>query len=260
MGGYDIVTLGSYLVSFNASSPFYFIRHYINLTLLAPIIFYLIKSIQKIKYRYLQYVSYVVSLICFLIIGHISVGKAGYTSESYLFIYALGMVLGGISNIKKRANMFGMIGMPLIIYGYYSTFKFYMARVYEGNYAYAEGVDAIMPNFQLNPPNLSIMIYSVGVFCILMFLFVKIEKTEGKISFLIISGFGAIGKNSLDIFLWHMLVLSIVITSWGKYLVNQLLINITLYSAVLVVPVLGRGIYSKIKNNLYVILTNNNSQ
>lgn len=195
-----------------------------------------------------------------LMIGHISVGKAGYTSESYLFIYALGMTLGGISNIKNFTNTFGLIGIPFITFGYYSTNKFYMARVFEGNYAYAEGIDALMPNFQLNPPNLSIMVYSIGVFLTLMFIFVKIEKMNGKFTLLFINGLGAIGKNSLDIFLWHMLILNILITYWGQYLINQLLIDVVLYSAVLVIPVLGRYIYSKVKKNLYVMLTNNNSQ
>ena len=133
-----------------------------------------------------------------------------------------------------------------------------MARVYEQNNAYAEGIDFLLPNFQLNPPNLSILIYSIGVFCFLLFLFCKIERK--KFGNIILEGLGIIGKNSLDIFLWHMLILDIISRCLGSILISQFLINIILYSAVLVVPVLGRNIYIKMKNSLYAMLLNGDSQ
>lgn len=255
--GYDFGALALHLVNFDASDPFYFIRHYINLTLWAPIIFFFLKNIQRVKCKCPQFVLYLLLLGGCLGIGHASVGKAGYTSESYLFAYALGMSLGGL-NIKDKANTFGIIGVPALLGGYFSTYKFYMARVYEQNNAYAEGIDFLLPNFQLNPPNLSILIYSIGVFCFLLFLFCKIERK--KFGNIILEGLGIIGKNSLDIFLWHMLILDIITSCLGSILISQFLINIILYSAVLVVPVLGRNIYIKMKNSLYAMLLNGDSQ
>lgn len=254
-GGENLVTLIYYLESFSASGPFYFIRHFINLSLIAPILFFVIKNIENSRNTVLMYILLTIfSLIC-LWIGYISIGKAEYTGESYLFLYVIGMLFAGVKKLKDKRKWFGFIGIFLTCFGYYSTYKFYMSRMQEENYSYSEGIDALMPNLQLNPPNISVLMFSLGVFCILASFFWYLENcNSGLVK--IMDVFSLIGMYSLDVFLWHLFILTIITTYVKCVLINKIVAHVILYITLIGIPVFGRLLYLRIKQKMYVILTN----
>lgn len=241
--GLEVDKLLTKIINCDAVGPFYFFRHYINLTLLSPVLYFFAVSINSIKYKRIAMICNLVLLLTCFAIGYWSVCRIELLGRSYLFLYSLGMVWGGVEKSIKRTKNSLVIGAAFFLVGIISTIKFYWARL-GGNFAYAEGLNSFTPNLQLNPPNVPIIIYSIGCF-VLMWYFFKNNRNG-----ILWEGLSLIGQYSLDIFVWHPLVIGIISSMVGNLFKSQWLINIVYYIGVLGVPVGLRMIYNNCKKKL----------
>lgn len=263
----DYLNVINGLLSFNAAGPYYFLKYYIALTILSPVPFLFVKIIKRCKIKAHQLLFTVLFLFVTFLIGYLSIGKLDIIGQSYFFVYCLGIVLGCTEMQFIRYK-----GLPIYIIiwilGFVSVKRFYFARV-DGDFAYAGGINKYTSKLQLNPPNLSIILYTIGCFLLFYILFEAVNhyrETTCKIKivtipFKIIS---LLGKYSLDIFLWHILIQCIFIR-YFNHISNIFLTGIAAYSCMFFLPVIGRIIYNKCKTIFYTFLcsseqeTNHNS-
>lgn len=244
------------LLSFNAAGPFYFLKYYITLTILSPVPFLFIQVIKKCKIKLHQLLYTVLFLFITFLIGYLSIGKLDIMGQSYLFVYCLGIVLG-----CTEMKFISYKGLPIYIIiwilGFISVKRFYFARV-AGDLAYAGGINKYTSKLQLNPPNLSTILYTLGCFLLFYILFEAINhyretKCRIKIVTVPFEIIGIMGKYSLDIFLWHLFIQYVYIR-YFNHISNILLTGIVAYSCMFFLPVFGRVIYNKSKSILYTYL------
>lgn len=203
----------NHLINFSACGPFYFVKYYILLSLWAPLIYSSIKKAYEISENIFTRIFLLIGVyLAFWLIGYISTGNIDIFGSSYLFVYALGMgigILGQDNFIKINNKVFAVIAVFTLLFGGISTKRFYWARV-AGNRNYSEGIDFLCPKLQMNPPNLSIILYSLGVIMVSYLMFIYLNKYNNNVVMRVANTFVLIGKNSIDIFLWHIFIQSIL--------------------------------------------------
>lgn len=256
--GKEIDFLWDSLVEFSASGPLYFLRYYFILTFISPLLYYWLKRILFLTNR-ARYGMLALFLMGIWFFGYWSIGKLDGLGQSYLFVYTLGMAIGMWSLFfpKKRASwelyIMGMVGMMLTAVGLYYTKQFYWARAFEQNYFYHEGIDRFFPSLQLNPPNVSMLLYSAGVIVTAYAVSRITEEWEGKGILRINSGLETLGKYSLDIFIWHELIRDFIVRA--NVLEYPLMLRAAVfYGCEFTIPILLRKMYTKEKNNMYIWL------
>ena len=248
LGFSDYVT---HLLNFDANGPFYFIFYFISLSLLAPVIHFMISMIDSVRMWTIRYGLYVVSLLGTLVLGYICLKKAPYMGGSFLTLYTFGMMLGRVS-IPKYSREIGLIGLPIAIIAGYYVLPYGLTFLREG-YFKQYWIDQWTPELHLIPSSVSVMIYSIGVLLVLIAVF-NISEHHLKKNNPLILLFSCLGRYSIDIFLWHMLILHIAVNNLGFLFANPISSVISCYICVLVVPVLGRIVYNKAKRRYCYIL------
>lgn len=240
----------NHLLNFNAAAPFYFIGLFIKLSLWAPLIYFFIYKIfivTNCRNEYTRYVFVIVFLLSVWCVGYFSIDHYDVFGQSYLFVYSIGILLSfkDLHNVSVKSLI---ISIGTLIIGTFFTYKFYFARV-AGNYHYSELIDILDPKLQMNPPNLSIILYSFGVIGIVYYSSNLLENTRYfSIPFKVLACWG---KYSLDIFLWHIFIQQILEKTSLAMLPPTMYKRVIYYSAMLFLPIIGRIIYTKTKENVY---------
>ncbi|NBI89226.1 hypothetical protein D3Z45_01165 [Lachnospiraceae bacterium] len=239
-------------MDFSASGPFYFIEYYIMLTLWAPLLYsaikYLIyKGIQK-KYKVLLGI---ILYVCIWGVGYWSIGRMNVFGQSYFFVYSVGLLIGQIE-LPKAKRIYFVMAFFILIVGTVSMARFYGARV-AGIYDYAEGLNFLTPKLQMNPPNISILLYSFGVIVVAYIVFEMCNQSSFRWINTIGYPFMVLGKYSMDIFLWHLYIQSSLnvyflameksILKWSIY-----------YGSMFTIPIVVRFLYNEGKKKIYSIL------
>ncbi|AOZ93316.1 acyltransferase family protein [Paenibacillus crassostreae] len=241
------------LLTFSASPPLYFLRYFIVLICVAPILFAFVNIIlKKNSSGVVTNLKIIILLILTFLIGYYSIGKLDSLGQSYLFVYTAGIIFGSLPFPKVKNVQLPFI-ITTLMFGLWSTKEFYWARV-AGNFNYAEGIDSLVPKLQMNPPNLSIIIYSAGCFFLFYWCFKKVEIHQDRIPVFVLYPFKALtlmGKYSLDIFLWHLFVQTFLTSFEINLLPNIWVKRIVYYSAMFFIPVIFRILYEKLKNYIY---------
>lgn len=251
-GNVPYSTVLTNILDFTASGPFYFIGFYILLSLWAPFLYSIIKYIIykniSIKYKLLQGIFV---FILIWLIGYKSIGKMELFGESYLFVYACGLLIGQVKAPILRKVYF-IPAFILLAVGFISTKRFYWARI-AGTYNYSEGVNFFTPKLQLNPPNVSIILYSFGVIAVAYLVFEFCNNS--KISFIkwIVKPLSVLGKYSMDIFLWHLLIRN-YLNRYFFWMEKNVFKWIIYYCSMFIIPILVRCLYNKVKSKTYDVL------
>lgn len=244
--GTQFDVLFSRLFSFSAAGPLYFIRYYIVFTLLAPYIYYLISKATLIsKGKSVLYI--LLFLVCY-ILGYVAIGTIDCLGGSYLSIYVLGMIFGQCEYPQKINGRMLAPGVIILVLGIVSVHPFYMNRV--AGIHDPIGIDVLVPKLQMNPPNISICVYSMGVILLGTILFEMINaKSRGIICSCVVKTLEIWGKYSLDIFIWHMLIQTLL--KRYCWIDNIHLKRILYYSAMFFIPVIIKKVYLTVKQDLY---------
>lgn len=239
------------LLDFSASSEFYFIRYYILFSLYAPFLYAIIKYIiyKKELKKYRTLLEAGVFLLVW-IVGYESIGRVEVFGASYLFVYSVGLLAGQIDIPVNKKYL--IPAFVLLTVGFVSVKRFYWARV-DGVYDYSGGVNVLASKLQLNPPNISVILYSFGVIAVTYLLFEMCNDSKVYIIKAIGRMFGILGKYSMDIFLWHILIQE-CLNRYFLGMEKNVLKWIIYYGAMFMLPVIGRSIYNKIKEKTYEVL------
>lgn len=244
--GSQFEVIFSSLLSFSATPPFYFFKYYIVFTLLAPFLMFLCIKIKK--YGKSSILLYAVLLFLSFVFGYTMIDQVSCFGGSYLAVYSLGMMLGFEEYEPQHKLATFFIGFFVMCFGLYSTKIFYMNRV-AGIYE-PSGIDKLVPKLQMNPPNLSICLYSLGVIIVGKIIFDFLNETiSNKLLVFILKIFELLGKYSLDIFIWHWLIRDILdnhfifSNMWKK--------RICFYTCMFFIPIIIRKLYNELKKDMY---------
>lgn len=249
--GLDYNVLLTSLLSFSASRPFYFILYYILLSLWAPILFTLIKYVLTKYDHQIRFFLLIITLVIIWTIGYISINRIDIFGQSYLFVYSVGLLLGQLKEYEVKKIYF-IPSFMVLLFGLISTKNFYWAKV-AGVYDYSKGIDFLCPKLQMNPPNISIILYSFGVIAVAWFLFDICNRSKAVFPHILGNFFNILGKYSLDIYLWHLYIQAYLNRYFGNMNKNILKWMIY-YTCMFGIPIVIRYLYNIIKNKVYTIL------
>ena len=128
------------LLNYSADSPFYYVQHIIRLSVFAPVIFFTISKIFDEQNKLVRIIKLIAFLALLWIVGYFSIGVLDIFSQSYLFVYALGILCSFVSLPKPSLKLLAL-NLCMLLFGGYAVFSFYFARV-AGNYSYNEFIDS----------------------------------------------------------------------------------------------------------------------
>lgn len=181
-------------VNFDASGPFYYIAFFLQLLCVAPFFYYLfsaeggkLRNIFKvIFYFFTILIAY--GCIKYTRIGTIYGGGRFLLGGSFLILYVTGQIIYIYRNIffRKNINLF----LFIIAFSHLMLFQF-------------SCFDCIPSVNNVNPPGLWLIFYAVAIFFGISFLFRYFPHFWS----VILSPVSFLGKYSLEIFLYHELII-----------------------------------------------------
>ena len=234
------------IVNFNATGPYYYVCLYIQLVLVSPVIFIIIKRINMTKYPGITKIMFMIGI---LIISYLTStytqinesygGGSKLLGGSYLILLCIGMFFGDsyskIRKIEKTASTKQIIICLIIAAG-----NLYYICKYGFNYL---NIDIFGSG--LNPPGLPIIIYAVAVFAAIVLISVRCNDIIQCSKLIDIMCY--VGKHTLYIFLYHEIVLIIV----DSYICNMniWIKRVGYMSIMLAVPLVLDNIIAIIRRN-----------
>lgn len=246
--GTEFENVFSKLLSFSAQGPYYFVRYYIIFTMLGPGILYIILKIRKCKkIKCIVYFSFVAIMFT---VGYSLLGKVNCLGGSYLGVYVLGMIMGYEEYSFRRKRQWCVLGILMLTVGFYYTWLFYMNAII--GVVEPVGINRIFPKLRMNPPNMSICIYSMGVIILAYFLFNTLNNRYSRgMIYIGLQFWKILGKYSLDIFLWHILIQKVLEqqTSFDNVFIK----SVVYYIFMLFLPVGGRKLWTMAKKDFYFV-------
>lgn len=196
LDGY-VFSLPNYLSSlllFNASPPFYFIVFYLQLIAISPLLYNLINRSTRDVYQIV-----LIGIACFLSllftkythIGDVHGGGQYLLGGTYFYVFVIGMVcykaILYINNSRYKISMLCIISLAAL-----------------GIYEYLGWINRAWSN----PPNGKAVLYSVIVAAVLFSSFTVAKGFDIIISKYIVRYIMMVGRNSLNIFLYHSLIIN----------------------------------------------------
>ena len=220
------------LLSFNASRPLYFIEYTIIFSVLAPYLYL------WIKYKTDNILDLLFGLLIMYVIPYITLERLNIFGASYLMVYALGMLSSkkGYYEVKIRHAVFAII---IWIVSVFLLHDFYFQWI-EGNItATTKIINFFVPKYTMNPPNITVMVYT---FATVNLIYAVYELTKNiRVLDYIYFVLAQLGKYSLDIFIWHLLIQRFWIVH-REIITNIWMYRVVEYFTMFIIPVLGRKI------------------
>ena len=191
--------LDSFLLSWMSfPAQFYFVLFFCELLLVSPVVYTLL-----FKYRG-KYLQSIVSIVCIMLIAFYCMfftkiplvygGGGCLLGGSYLFLFTLGCFFALNVPLSLKKTLIGIASVMVIPLMVALALKFL-----------AGGSGGLV--WALNPPGLLRMGYALSLFIGFYFL-LKIRWLQSS---RVVQGFAWLGRHSLDIFLYHMIVLFVLL-------------------------------------------------
>ncbi len=213
--GFSFVEYVRYAMNFSISGPHYYVLLYLQLLVVAPIIFYFLKDMRRVSVSKKILVEtlfggglVIIASICtnHTNIASIYGGGGRLIGGSYIFCLYIGMLIGKYyQSIKKTIMKIN----PVIVWIVFTTLSILVWRMI-CKYGYILDRNNIF-GAGINPPGICLMTYA---FCIMIaiYAFVQfIESLRYKWIYKIIKLVCYIGSQTLYIFLYHRLFIDYVL-------------------------------------------------
>lgn len=238
----NITTYLDSLLFFNQPAPSYYIVVYIQLVIVAPVLYALIQKAKRMRHPSIGILFLLVASleVAYALTVHGPVfqyygGAAILLTGSYLFLFTLGMVFSAFDGEEKllRLKYLNVLSLPVLLWSGY--------RVVNNQWIYE-----VFPAWITNPPNTVIMIYALSISWAVIIGLHSLRNVEGLNRF-IIKPFSMIGRYSMDVFLFHMPVVTMI---WPHILAWKLPLIITKmlqFLIPLLLPIVARIGYTRLK-------------
>lgn len=240
---FDLVDYLEHLIRFDITEPFYFIVFYLQLSIIG---IFLYRIIKHTKYEILiACIALFISAMCVKYTYILPVWGGGQFlfGGSYLFIYTIGLILAKkrktikINNIKILFWGIGLVAYSIIYikHGFYFDMKL--------GEPFGNG---------LNPPGITLMLYSILVFIFIYYLINNMQNANVFFTKKVIAILCIIGQNSYYIFLYHRLVLDYFLSGIQ---INNIWLCRVIYSILMIgVPIIIKFIFESIKKKYNMLM------
>lgn len=241
---WELLIYIEYLLGFDISLPFYFVFFYLQLVVISPILYRIIKRCDNGN-RFVRNTILIIGVTCISIFAikrtvtlEIYGGGRNLFGGSYLIVYLLGELVAHYRIIQKwNVNKKNVIVSIIIVV---------LALVWLSKYEFA--LDARLGEIfggGLNPPGITLMIYSTCIIICIYSIFSFIESSDKLFVRKTYHFFQLIGKYSFYIFLYHRLVLDYMLIYID---ISNIWIKRFVYLfTMIVVPIVIKIIFDKVK-------------
>ncbi|SFC74527.1 acyltransferase family protein [Butyrivibrio sp. YAB3001] len=205
-------------IHFSACGPFYYVMLYVQLLLVSPILYYVLAVAHGKRYRMLY------ELVGFAIVVALSVFTTNNTNildvyggggklfgGTYLILLYIGMLFGKYCN---RLTL-GKIGSSIVFFSMFFVTIIWWYLVTK----YRAAIDSFFPfGDGINPPGVGLGLCAILMMSLLFF-FERVF-TDKKVVASMFEKLSLLGRHTLYIFLYHMLLIDYISRSLGFLKVN----------------------------------------
>lgn len=243
---FDLKTYIMHLMGFTIDGPYYFLLFFFQLLLIAPILLTWYNHCCTFKLCNLLHVGTLlflawVSSICvrYTYILPVHGGGKFLFGGTYLLLYYLGIVLAGAVsfnlNLRKRLVMLGSVCIFTGTWVFMNVFRKLPFDSWMQQY-WGDGI---------NPPSISLMVYAIAMLFICYALFTILEEiSAGK---KLVTLLAIIGRNTLFVFMFHLLTRYIISAFYPQVLTNSWSYFLFAFLPMIGVPVIVAESVKKIK-------------
>lgn len=243
--GFDLKTYINHVLNFSAQGPYYFVLFYIQLVLVTPI---LITWYNFCEIRKSSIIYHIITLGVITVLSSLSIkytfmlnvhgGGKNLLGGTYFLLYYLGICLAPLIVLPKRISLQFILSLIFIAL----TATWLVVRYFKYVAIDSYFVDYFGPGW--NPPGVEQMVFAILILFGFGWLFIFLENL--KVAFLtkILKVIAYIGKLTLFIFLYHLLVKQVLVTYLQP--TNQF-VCFVIFVMIILLPVIFITIERKIK-------------
>jgi hypothetical protein len=239
------------LTHFNASGPFYYVLLYIQLLFAVPMLYYFLQQVSQSKYEpilelLLLFIIVVFSSLTTIYTNILGVygGGGKLFGGTYLILLYIGMLFAKhLNRIRlQRITLVVILFLFLVI----ATFA-WASFIAENQFQLDSHISKFF-GFGLNPPSISLLIYSILLFLTIYFFgeLICLLPTNRRV----IESCTMLGKHTLYIFLYHRLFLDYILPVIGYWIgfvfINPWIIRVFYFIGMIGGPLLIEFVFENI--------------
>lgn len=255
---FDLKTYFDYLIHFSITGPFYFFVFFIQPVIISPILLLWCKYCGRQRYGWLLHIV-TLMVLCFLssvciqytYILPVHGGGQYLFGGTYIILYYIGMLLGrsGIFMKIKHSKMIILMISVLLWTGWLL-----------GCYWQKLPFDRWMNQYWgkgFNPPSVQFGVFALITMFLLYASFSMLEESSIKIFRWLVCLFSWIGRYTLYIFMYHLMVRDVVFPYVNE--VNKMIVRggILAFALMIILPAIAADIVKKFKGVIREIAKNN---
>lgn len=251
---FDLQTYISHLLHFSIQAPFYFLLFFLQLKLISPFLVMWCQFCNKQSLSWLWHIASVLFLCWFssVLIRYtfmLPVGGGGnfLFGGTYLLLYYIGILLSAF-------GVFGVLRKRFVLILFISiSFSIIWCWLYIQNIVNFDALLADYYGIGKNPPSVRLLVLSITVLFICYSVFGLLEDSAVKINQEIVDAMAFIGRYTLYIFMYHLMVRDVILTFLPVVQTNIWLMRFAIFIPMLVAPALVVWLINKIKNRFMQI-------
>lgn len=236
----------SCLLDFSIATPYYFLVFFFQLILIAPFLLSWCDFCDSRKWKYAWHAGTILILcVCSSVFIHYTYILPVHGGGKYLFggtyiiLYYLGILLADLNifdkTVKQRililcVSISGWIVWWLL--GVYRKLPFdtWMEPYWGGGF---------------NPPSVQFIVFSIITLFVLYSLFSLLEELSWKIAKKVVDSFAFLGKYTLYIFFYHLMVKDFIVANLPFVCENMWVMRVCVFIPMIIVPVICAWLWEK---------------
>lgn len=233
---FDLKTYLSYLIGFNIQAPYYYIVFFLQLLMIAPVLVNWCKFVNSKKCKWIMQLATMSFLgwLAYISINYTYIlpvhgGGQFVWGGTYVILYYLGMLLSsnGVfeqSRSKRMLITFFCTVMAIL----------WVCLMTDGKLPFDRWMSPYW-GYGFNPPSINFMVYSLLVLFICYGVFSLLYESGYKATQKVIALGSFLGRNTLYIWLYHLLVINVLFPDVHN---RSAVIRIIVFGLIIILPVI----------------------
>ena len=251
---FDLRTYVSYLLNFSIQGPYYFLLFFLQLKLITPFLVMWCRFCDKQKTKFFWHVITMVFLcwFCSILVRFtfiLQVHGAGKNlfGGTFLLLYYIGILIANfkiLESLKTKKTAVLLVSGVLWVVWWRLNFL--------GKLPFDAWVAVYWGN-GFNPPSINAMTFSLISLFVFFSIFGLLEDYGKQIGKIIVDNLAFVGRYTLYIFMYHLMVRDVILTILPVVQTNIWLMRFCIFIPMLLVPMLMVLLVNKAGNKIYVV-------
>lgn len=256
---FDLQTYISYLLHFSIQGPYYFLLFFLQLKLISPFLIMWCRFCNKQKVSWLWHMVSVVFLCWFssVLVRYtfmlpVHGGGKNLFGGTYLLLYYIGILMANYRVFERlKAQRIVVLPVALVLWIIWWQLSCWGKLPFDKMLAAYWGGG-------FNPPSVNFIVFSIITLFVCYTGFGLLEDSAVKINQKIVDVVAFIGRYTLYIFMYHLMVRDVVQTFLPVLQNNIWLMRVGIFIPMLVAPALAVWLIKKVRNRFLQIALENN--